>query len=156
MADLRFYVSTERAAAWKRVKECLSSRGILVDIMARWARDQLALCERHVAILKQLIPRMAEERDAGATADEMFSDATDAMKDLGRYKDRNPFEMMRGRTPEPTVGDAFGDGRDAPVMRETYGAEDDDCVKNQKARLEARKAFLETVSTMRRALLELR
>ena len=41
-------------------------------------------------------------------------------------------------------------------MHKTYSAEDDEYVKNQKVRLEARKAFLETVSLRRLALLELR
>ena len=100
--------------------------------------------------------KIAEEADDDVTAEEIFAEAIDAMNDLGRYKGHSPYEMMLGRTPEPTVGDMFGGEENLPMMYKTYSAEDDEYVKNQKVRLEARKAFLETVSLRRLALLELR
>ena len=58
-------------------------------------------------------------RDADVTADEIYSAAVDAMNDPGRYKGPSPCEMMLGRTPEPTVGDASSEGHDVPMMRKT-------------------------------------
>ena len=91
--------------------------------------------------------KIAEESDDNVTADEIFSEAIDAMNDLGRYKGHSPYEMMLGRTPEPLVGDVFGQDHKLPILSKTYEADDDEYVKNQKVRLEARKAFLDYFQT---------
>eukprot|EP00959_Pyramimonas_sp_CCMP1952_P389106 8152783-Pyramimonas_sp.AAC.1 len=51
----------------KRVKERLSPRGIMVDITARQAHNQLALCERNIGILKDTMDKIAEESDSKVT-----------------------------------------------------------------------------------------
>ena len=87
----------------KRVKEWFASRGIMVDVTARQSHNQLALCERNIGILKDTMSKIAEESEDDVTAEEIFAEAIDAMNDLGRYKGHSPYEMMLGRTPEPTV-----------------------------------------------------
>eukprot|EP00959_Pyramimonas_sp_CCMP1952_P428145 8966995-Pyramimonas_sp.AAC.1 len=115
----------------------------MVDVTARQAHNQLALCERNIGILKDTMTKIAEESDAKVTADEILWEAIAAMSDLGRYKGNSPCEMMLGRTPDAIVGDVFGEEHDLPLLSKTYDADDGECIKNQKVRLEARKAFLE-------------
>eukprot|EP00959_Pyramimonas_sp_CCMP1952_P021883 460642-Pyramimonas_sp.AAC.1 len=55
----------------KRFKEWLSSRGIMVDVTAWQAHNQLALCARSIGILKDTVTKIAEECDAKVTADEI-------------------------------------------------------------------------------------
>ena len=76
--------------------------------------------------------KIAEEADEDVTAEEIFAEAIDAMNDLGRYKGHSPYEMMLGRTPEPTVGDMFGGEENLPMMHKTYSAEDDEYAKTRR------------------------
>ena len=64
--------------------------------------------------------------------------------------------FSRGGLEQVDEVELFGGDENLPMMHNTYSAEDDEYVKKQKVRLEVRKAFLETVSLRRLALLELR
>ena len=103
------------------MREWFATRGIYVDIAARQAHNQLALCERHVGILKDTMTKIAHESPDDVTAKEIMSEALDAMNDLGRYKGHSPYEMMLGRTPDSLIADVFGEPNNLPAMYKLGG-----------------------------------
>ena len=110
----------------KKFVTWIGSRSILLDYVARDAHNELAIVEKHIDILKEIMSRTAAASDPQDTPKEIREQAIDAMNDLARYRGHSPYEMMLGRTPELDTATIMGDGENLPLMNKLADEADDD------------------------------